>query len=238
MKAFYLVACFALSFCANSQQVKTSLTYSVHAPAVKSDKPPVLILLHGYGSNEADLFSFGSRLDSRFLTFSLRGPLPQNDGFCWFPITFMPGGKINYGYSEAKKSRDKILAFISNACRAYGADSTNVYVLGFSQGAIMTFELAFHSPSKIKGAMALSGRMMAETRNVRPGEALKKVKFFIAHGTDDDLVNVGGSREADSLLRSMKIPSVTFKIYPMPHTITPSELEDLRSWLQSSFSAK
>jgi phospholipase/carboxylesterase len=237
MKRLFVIFFVVTGLSACAQTITTSLTYSVRTPLVKSKRPPVLILLHGYGSSESDLFSFGSRLDSRFLTFSLRGPLPQGQGYCWFPIQFRQKGELGYDYNAAATSRDKILSFISNACLAYGADSTQVFVLGFSQGAIMAYELACYAPGRIKGVVALSGRMMTETCSSKRDPLIKKVRFFIAHGTDDGVVNYNGSRSADSLLRAMKVPSVTFRSYKMGHTIVPDELEDLRAWLHANVPA-
>ena len=234
MRRFCAILFSMAGLCAGAQIITTTLTYSVHPPLVKSAKPPVLILLHGYGSNESDLFLFGSRLDSRLLTFSLRGPLPQNQGYCWFPIQFRERGELGYDYSAAVNSRSKILSFISNACRAFGADSTQVFVLGFSQGAIMGYELACYAPGKVKAVIALSGRMMKETCQSNSNPLLKNVRFFIAHGTEDGVVNHNGSRAADSLLRAKKVHSVTFRSYKMGHTIVPAELEDIRSWLHAN----
>lgn len=236
MNRYLLVLVLFVTACVSpAQKVNTTLTYSVKPPSLKSEKPPVLILLHGYGSNEEDLFAFGSRLDSRMLTFSLRAPLPKDAGYCWFPIQFLAGGNVNYSYKEAAESRNKILSFISNACKAYGADSTHVYILGFSQGAIMAFELALYAPSKICGVMALSGRMMAETEKLKHSVSqLQRVKFFVGHGKKDDVVNFEGSQKAVEFLKAKKVFSVTFKTYNMAHTISPQELEDVRAWLQKS----
>jgi phospholipase/carboxylesterase len=228
---FYLAA--FISPALPAQVVKTSLIYKVHAPAAKSANAPVLILLHGYGSNEADLLDLGVSLHSGFLVFSLRAPIPLNEGrFCWFPIQFLPGGKFNYGYKEAMDSRGLILSFISNACRAYHADSTQVYLLGFSQGAMMSYEISLYSPRTFKGVIALSGRMMEETMKLHPAAAqLQKVAYFIGHGTNDGVVNVYGSSQANEFLKEKKVRSVTCKTYEMEHTIGEAELADLRTWV-------
>src|ERR1700750_1647520 len=88
-----------------SQTVTTTLTYSVNLPAVKNAKTPVLILLHGYGSNKNDLFDLSKAFARRFSTFSLRAPLPVEEGFCWYKLDFLPNGEFKYNYQEAKASR-------------------------------------------------------------------------------------------------------------------------------------
>jgi phospholipase/carboxylesterase len=74
-----------------AQKVNTTLTYLVNQPAKKTEKVPVLIMLHGYGSNEEDLFDLAKSLDPRFMTFSLRGNFSGSDGgYCWYKLNFMP----------------------------------------------------------------------------------------------------------------------------------------------------
>ncbi|MCV5004496.1 hypothetical protein OFM39_33090, partial [Escherichia coli] len=72
MKRFFLffLLVFTFLFC-EAQKINTALVYSVHPAAATEKKPPVLIFLHGYGSNEADLFELANGFDPRFITFSL-----------------------------------------------------------------------------------------------------------------------------------------------------------------------
>ena len=72
----------------------------------------------------------------------------------FYNLEFLPEQKFKYDYNQAKESRTKILAFISNACKTYKLDSNNVFVMGFSQGAIMGYDLALAAPKKIKGVLA------------------------------------------------------------------------------------
>jgi phospholipase/carboxylesterase len=221
-----------LTFPLFSQKVNTTLNYSVHAPAVVNSKTPVLIMLHGYGSNEADLFSFASQMNSSCLVFSLRGPMPAgNNGYCWYPIDFLPNQQFRYDYKIAAVSRDKILSFISNACCAYRADSTNVYLIGFSQGAIMSYELSLFAPGKIKGVIALSGRLMPETGAIKSDpKKVQNVSFFIAHGKTDNIIRYDDGASVTKVLVSKGATDVSFRSYDMAHTITPAELGDIRQW--------
>lgn len=223
-----------------SQTLSTSFTYSVHLPASKTSKPPVLILLHGYGSNESDLFELAHSLDSRFLTFSLRAPnLTKNGGFCWYDLAFLPNQQFQYNYQQAIESRKQILAFIRQACKAYKADSNQVFVLGFSQGAIMSYELALSAPGKIKGVVALSGRMMEETKNIPTDwSKVEKVKFFIAHGLSDNVIKFEDGEKAHTWLSDKKIKDLTFHHYEMPHSISGRELNDIRAWLTKSITTE
>ena len=100
-----------------------SLAHLTRPPrATTSGKPPLLVLLHGVGSNERDLFSFANLLDPRFRVISLRAPLVRGpQSFAWFDVQFLPNGfAINADHLRA--SRDQIAQVIDEAVAAYDAD--------------------------------------------------------------------------------------------------------------------
>ncbi|WP_317899959.1 alpha/beta hydrolase [Aurantibacillus circumpalustris] len=219
-----------------SQKINTSLTYSVNLPVKKNSKTPVLILLHGYGSNESDLFDLAKTMDSKFITFSLRAPnTTREGGFCWYELEFLPNQQFKYDYKQAVLSRMKILSFISNACKAYQVDSTSVFLLGFSQGTIMSYDIALSTTNKVKGVVALSGRMMEESKLQKTNLAqLSKIKFFIAHGESDNVIKIEEAQKANDFLKEKVLKDLTYKTYSMPHSISGDELNDLRSWLSKA----
>jgi len=68
---------------------KLSLEYKIREPKIPTDNPPLLILLHGYGSNEDDLFSFAPELPEEFLIISARAPLTLGvDSYAWYTHPF------------------------------------------------------------------------------------------------------------------------------------------------------
>ncbi|MEI8137002.1 MAG: hypothetical protein WCH21_06745 [Bacteroidota bacterium] len=234
MKKFLVFSFLLVWIFGFTQTVKTDFVYKVNEPTKKTDKaPPLLIMLHGYGSNEEDLFDVAKVLDPRFMIISIRGPRVVKDGgFCYYDLEFLPEQKFKYDYNQAKESRLKILSFISNACKTYKLDSNNVFIMGFSQGAIMGYDLALAAPKKIKGVLALSGRMMEESKNLKTDwNKAAKTKYFIAHGNSDNVIKIA---EADSVVKYFKlkkVTEVTFKNYEMPHSICGTELNDIKKCL-------
>ena len=87
----------------------SELHYIVRTPKITSENPPLLLLLHGYGSNEEDLFSFAEELPDELLIVSPQAPLSMGFGsYAWYSINF---DEINGKFSdlkEAKESIDKI----------------------------------------------------------------------------------------------------------------------------------
>ncbi len=230
IKLFFLICICSFAF---SQKVNTDLTYSVNPSKAKSD-PPVLILLHGYGSSEGDLIEIAKTLDERFLTFSLRAPFKGSEvGYSWYELTRTRTNELTSNYTELKESKAKILSFISNACKTYKADSTKVFLMGFSQGAIMAYDIALTSPTKIAGILALSGKMLEETKKaMTQATSVAKIKFFIAHGNSDNMIPIKEAEKANEFLKTNTIKEVTYKTYEMPHSISGAELNDIKAWLK------
>lgn len=224
----------------NSQTVKTDLTYTVSLPEPENKKTAVLILLHGWGGNETDLFDRVNELKKQMTIFALRAPFkPKEGGYCWYDIEFLKDAKFKYDYHQALESKIKIQSFISNACQAYNLDSTQVYIMGFSQGAIMGYDIAFTSPKKIKGVIAMSGRLMEESTKLQTDwSEVCKVHFFIAHGNTDGIIRVEEAEKANKFLESKNVVNAKYKRYEMPHYISDVELNDIKEWLTRSINSQ
>jgi phospholipase/carboxylesterase len=90
-----------------------SLYYIFKEPKIKSPKPPVIILMHGIGSNEKDLFSYATLLPDSFLVISLRAPIKlSNDSYAWYQLNYL-GDKPSADKVQAEASRLMIIAFIN-----------------------------------------------------------------------------------------------------------------------------
>lgn len=210
---------------------KPILTYLVREPKIKIEKPPVLILLHGVGSNEKDLFSFADELPDRFLVISARGPItlgPTN--FAWYQVDFSTGSPV-INATQEEQSRKIILEFIDQLKQFHSFDESQIYLGGFSQGAIMSYSIGLIHPEKIKGIVILSGRLIESVKPLIPsGDKLNSLKVFISHGTEDSVLKIGYAREASSYLKSKGIECL-YKEYPVGHTINGAILNDLINWL-------
>jgi phospholipase/carboxylesterase len=239
MKRLVILCFLGISLLTHAQQVQTALVYSVNPSNGVDKRPPLLILLHGYGSNESDLFDLAKAFDPRFITIALRGPNAiGGGGFNWYELRGETGQR-KYTYSEAVKSRKLILDFISQACRAFQADSNRVFIMGFSQGAIMCYELALAAPGKIFGIVPMSGRLMDESRALKTDwNKLAELRVFIAHGTSDNVIPIDESQKADAFFKEHKLKHLSFQKYEMMHTISGAELNDLKRWFSKALEPK
>jgi phospholipase/carboxylesterase len=223
----------AMSISARSYSKEPLLHYIVREPKVKTANPPLLILLHGIGSNEKDLFSFANLLPDNFLVISARGPYTIGpDGYAWYHMDFSTGKPV-INPEEAEKSRLLLLQFISQLKETHHFDASNVYLCGFSQGAIMSYSVGLTNPDKIKGIAVLSGRLLDEVKPKIPStDKLKALRVFVAHGTKDNVLPFHNATEAVGFLKQKGITPV-FKEYDEAHGICNAELNDLIAWLKS-----
>ena len=217
----------------NAQQPKTSMVYQLRDAESRNNKTPVLIMLHGYGSDDTDLFDLAKGIDKNWMVFSLRAPNKRRDyGYCWYEIQFMPNGEFKYDYEQVKKSKALVLDFIREVCKTYQLDSSRVFLMGFSQGTILSYELAVSNPSLVTGVIGLSGRLLAETRTqLKDKASLQNLRLFIGHGTNDEVIRIKEAEMAKSFFSQNKVVKLDYHEYPMAHSISQEEFNDIRAWL-------
>jgi phospholipase/carboxylesterase len=215
-----------------AQTPSASLHYLVRPAAAPTGKTPLILLLHGVGSNEKDLFSFADRLPSEYLVVSARGPVVLgSDSFAWYRVDFSTGAPVA-DVRQAEASRAELVAFIDYLAQRYTIDTQRVYLVGFSQGAIMSYSIALTRPDKVAGIAAMSGRLLEEVKpHIATQESLKPLHVYIAHGTDDRVLPVGYARDAAAFLKTLGI-TPTYREYPEGHTISLTMLDDLVGWLK------
>ena len=172
-----------------------ALKYLIKEPQTKSEKKKVIILLHGVGSNESDLFSLADQLPKDYYIISPRAKFTLSEGsYAWYNVDFS-NGKPVFNKEQELQSREAITLFIKQVKEKYGFDE--IYLGGFSQGAIMSCSIGLLHPEKIKGVICLSGRILQEIRNdVKNVNELHKLKIFLAHGTQDGTLTIAFARDA------------------------------------------
>ena len=193
--------------------------------------PPLLLLLHGVGSNEEDLFGFAPYLDGRFLVVSARAPVAlEYGGYGWFRIDFTPRG-MTVDVEQGKKSLEMLPGFIDGLVERYGADASRVYLAGFSQGAMMSLALLLTRPEKVAGVVAMSGRLPAQVLEREPDRgALTGKPVLVTHGLYDPVLPVEQGRAARDYLEALPVV-LTYREYPMAHEVSIESLRDVTGWL-------
>ena len=209
-----------------------SLEYKIREPKVILDKNPVLLLLHGYGSNEADLFSFATELPDHYYIISARAPYDlQYGSYAWYAINFDADQNKFSDNDQARISRDVIAGFIDELTANYPIDAKDVNLIGFSQGSILSYAVALSYPEKINKVVAMSGYINLEivTEDYLKNN-LSTLKIFASHGTVDQVIPIDWARKTPGILEKLGV-AVTYKEYPVGHGVAPQNFYDFKNWL-------
>jgi phospholipase/carboxylesterase len=209
---------------------------SLYRPAAANPEG-ALVLLHGRGADERDLFPLLDVLDPdrRLLGATARGPLTLPPGGAhWYVVRqvgFPDPATFHSTFPELAGWLDGMLA-------EHGIPPERTILGGFSQGSVMSYALGL-GPGRPRpaGIMALSGFLpTVDDFELDLGKA-RDLPVAIGHGTHDPVISVEFGRDARDRL-SAAGADVTYRESPMAHTIDPGFLRELRdTWLPEAISA-
>jgi len=214
-----------------------SLFHLVRKPTVASPTIPLLLLLHGVGSNEEDLFALAPELDGRFLVISARAPNQIGPGaHAWFHVEFTADGP-QHNPEMAAASRALLVRFLDEVAEEYGVDPGRSYLMGFSQGAIMSLYVALTNPRRVAGVVGMSGRVLPEAEaEMAPAEDFNGLPVVYVHGTQDAVLPIQFGRAAREVLSKLPV-DLTYREFDMPHTVSRESFEVVRAWLTARLDA-
>ncbi len=205
-----------------------NLDYLVREPENITSATPVLFMLHGYGSNEQDLFSFRETLPSDWLIVSFRAPREtQFEGYSWYDINFNdPENFIDV--VQARESLNSVLESILKIINHYGVTDSKVHLCGFSQGGILCYALALTNPELFSYVACLSSYPEEKILDgiVKDKKKLERLRFFVSHGTDDAVIPLEWGRKAADLLYDLNC-YFTFREYMSGHGVNQKNYMDL-----------
>ena len=213
------------------QAQKLALHHIIREAKTTAKKAPVIILLHGYGSNEEDLFSFAAELPEELFVISARAPrdLPPY-GYSWYDIHYTPTEKISDD-EQAIESRDLVAQFIDEVVKNYPVDPNNVTLLGFSQGTILSYAVAFTYPEKVKNVIAISGYLNHRIFDVNDDKEYSHLDFYCSHGNVDQVIPVDAAREISPFMELNDLSHV-YEEYPVGHGVAPQNFYSFKAWLE------
>lgn len=205
--------------------------YHLSRPAAQAEGDhPLLVLLHGYGSDERDLMGLASYLDPRFQVVSARAPqVLEMGGYAWFAVQFTPFGLV-LDHDQARESRRQLETWLEILVAAPGVDRRRVFLLGFSQGAGMALGAALHRPELVAGVVFLSGLVVPEMIPSGDVERLRALSVLMAHGRQDPLIPIAQGRASHALLEKLPV-RLRYREYEMGHEINGECLEEVQEWL-------
>lgn len=198
-----------------------------------------IIVLHGLGADGNDFVPVAQQLDLsavgpvRFVfPHAPVRPVTINGGYrmrAWYDIL---GADLVRREDEPglRESAEHVQALLNREA-AMGIPPGRTVLMGFSQGCAMTLMAGLRAPQRLAGLAGLSGYLpLADTLAAERSAANADVPIFLAHGSEDEIVVPARGHATRDLLTSMGYP-VQWHEYPMAHSVSLEEIEDLNAWL-------
>jgi phospholipase/carboxylesterase len=212
--------------------IATTLVHRVLEPEAAGPGPhPLLLFLHGRGADEEDLLGLAPLMDPRFLIVSARAPLPfhAGGGYTWYHLNAI-GSPDQQTF---RKAYELLVRFFDDIRGGYPVDTAQVFLYGFSMGAVMSFSLGLTRPESVRGIVAHSGYIPEDAQLPLRWSDLARTGFFIAHGTSDPVIPVSRARRAKDLL-TPTAARFDVREYPMSHTISDQSASESAAWLRAA----
>jgi len=190
-------------------------------------KYPVIFALHGIGYNEKDMLKLVADLKNEFILIGIRGNLTYQNGYAYYFLK-------SYGNPEREMFDDSmknLQDFLEYALQKYPIDSERKYLIGFSQGAILSMSLALVLGDEIKGIVAMNGYVPSFVVEDYPVKSIQQMSVFVTQGETDEIFPLNVGQENYEFFRQ-HAGSVKYTIYPAGHEITNEIQNDLVLWLK------
>ena len=180
-------------------------TFRIKQPPQLSDQTRVMLLLHGYMGNENVMWILTNPMPKTHLFIAPRAPVKIGaEQFAWHKITPQWPGLDTY-QTLADQLMDRVEIWLEDN----GIKTTSYDVMGFSQGAVMAYALAFLYPEKINKIAALASFIPQTWRSSIDPDGIKNKDFFIAHGSQDEIIPINKASESAKWLEEHQA-NVTF----------------------------
>ena len=193
------------------------------APAAEREGRPLLIVMHGRGSNEEDLFALAPELPPEFVIAALRAPIAEGPGWSWWEtgISGNPDAELVDTAAAAVTSWLDSLPFTPSRIGAFG----------FSQGGAMATHLLRRDVARIAFAVNLAGFLVSGEQEGDAALAVSRPPVFWGRGADDPLFTDDIAARTEAWLPGHTTAEV--QLYPgLAHSISRDELDDVNRFLR------
>lgn len=206
-----------------------------HPPRqVTEGAAPAIFIMHGYGSNMADMDWLPGQLDGRYHCINLQAPMQlRENAWAWYSLKWHNGTVTDYDRVGAERIVEELAAFVQECVDYYNLDPKQLYFTGFSQGSIMSLDLCLIHPELVAGAVVMSGRLRDQTiARITDAEALKGKPMLMTHGVDDAVIPIDEARTGRDKLKPFEL-DLEYQEYPGGHTVTPEVLAVVQGWFSA-----
>ena len=196
--------------------------------AAKGQARSLVVFLHGYGADGADLLDIGDVLaphlpGTAFVAPDAPEPCSGNPfGRQWFPIPWLDGSSEAAAAEGLVRAAEDLNGFLDARLADEGLEPAALALLGFSQGAMMSLHVAPRRPQAVAGVVAISGRLLAPERLA--AEAVVKPPVLLLHGDQDPVVPFADMGRAGQALTEAGFDTYGHVMKGMGHGIAPDGL--------------
>ncbi|MDD0837078.1 phospholipase [Curvibacter sp. HBC61] len=206
---------------------------ALYRPAAAGTAQPwLLVLMHGVGSHEADLFALAPWVPPNFHLLSLRAPFPLGpQSFAWFQFDVLPNGQRQIQADQEAHSRAQLAEVLAQAAHQLQLPAERVVVGGFSQGGIMGLSLLLTRPQDLRAALVMHSRLLPEAVALQaPAESLAGRSLWLSYGTEDEVLPPSHTQAIVNHVRALPI-DLQGAGFPGGHTLSRPELDAVSGWL-------
>lgn len=197
-------------------------------PSKSGADSSVVLFLHGYGADGADLLGLADPLGPHLPdTVFIAADAPERSmanpmGYQWFPIPWIDGSTDAAAAEGMRRSAKLLDAMIDRVLAEEGIDADRLILFGFSQGTMMSLHVAPRRAEPVAGIVAFSGRLMVPERLGE--EMLSSPPVLLIHGDADDVVPFEEMRAAGEALQGLGFTVYAHVMEGTGHGIAPDGL--------------
>ena len=205
-------------------------------PAASGRAKSLVVFLHGYGANGADLLDIGDVLAPHLADTAFAAPDAADrisgapSGYQWFPIPRFDGSSEAQARLGLQRSAQDLNAFLDQRLAHEGLGPEALALVGFSQGAMMSLELAPRRAVAPAAVVAISGRLIQPQRLAT--EATAKPPILIMHGDQDQVVDFDEMALAANALAAAGFDVFGHVMKGMGHGISQDGLASMLGFLK------
>jgi phospholipase/carboxylesterase len=196
-----------------------------------SEPPPrLMLMLHGWTGDENSMWVFGRDLPPYYWPLAPRAPYAaQPSGYSWRPYVEDSQGRPSA--EMMRPSADALIQLVDEYAASVGMDAAQFDVMGFSQGAAMTNLLTMLYPQRVRRAGVLAGFVPSGVEALVEKRPLEAKPFFVAHGTQDELVPIERARDSIRLLEQAGA-QITYCEAEVGHKVSADCMRALKRFFQ------
>jgi phospholipase/carboxylesterase len=216
-------------------------------PLLVGPRGPLIFMLHGLSGDENVMWLFDHALPRSATVISPRALFASAAGYSWARSVV----RDEVEQADFAEAIEALQHFIPEMIQRYEVEAQRIIVLGFSQGAALSYALSLTQPEWLRGVIALAGFMPFDAtrsarrtpdalhrtgceRNVAESKSAWQPRYLIIHGVDDDIVPIALAREARSVLEA-RGALIEYHEYPGGgHKVSAQGMKDIAQWITTT----